>query len=98
MELQQIIDSGMCESTTGCAGAGDFKAWAEQQGYPLVEVLDWTSSAGDWSFIVSNNEGEGWVLMTQSNNYPQRGFTRQIHENDYFDGTSEEAMDYFWNS
>lgn len=98
MNLQQIIDSGLCESTTGCEGAGDFKEWAAQQGYDLVEVMDWTSSAGDWCFVVSDNDGAGWVVMSQENNYPRRGFTRTIYEDNYFEGTAEEAIEYFSNN
>lgn len=84
-----------CEAATGCNGAGDFRQWAEQQGYPHCEVMDWTSSAGDWSFVVSV-DGEVWYPMTQDNNCPRgQGFTRQIDEDQSFEGTAEEAMKYF---
>lgn len=94
---QQII----AEQATGCTGAGDYAKWAASQGYPHCEVLDWTSSAGDWSFIVSK-DGQLWYLMTQSNNYPRGGFTRHIElgeDNPMFlpiEGTAEEAQAEAW--
>jgi len=84
----------LCETATGCQGAGDFREWAKQQGYPFCEVYDWTSSAGDWSFIVSKDE-ETWYPMFQENAYPAgRGFNRTIDESQPMDGTPEEVFEF----
>lgn len=85
----------VCEQATGCRGSGSFRQWAEEQGYPHCEVLDWTSSAGDWSFLVSQ-DGEEWFVMCQTNNWPRPGFTREIDESRSFYGTAEEAAEEVW--
>jgi len=95
---QQII----AEQATGCIGAGDYAKWAESQGYPHCAVVDWTSSAGDWTFIVSK-DGETWYLMYQENNYPRGpGFTRTIGDKSYEGSEKDvlreigERMDHGW--
>ena len=85
------IEAIVCEQATGCKGAGDFREWARQQGYPFCEVLNWTSSAGDWSFLVSR-DGKTWHPMWQSNNYPKPGFSRIVEETVSWDGTVAEAV------
>lgn len=84
-----------CEQATGCRGAGDYAVWAEEQGYPYCEVYDWTSSAGDWTFIVSKDQ-HTWYIMYQVNNWPCPGFTRTIDENPYY-GTPEEVLERLCN-
>ena len=85
----------VAETFTGCQGAGDYRAYAEAQGYPFCEVFDWTSSAGDWTFLVSV-DGHIWCPMSQENNYPRGpGFTRTIDSEQSFEGTLEEAQEYF---
>jgi hypothetical protein len=69
----------MCEDATGCIGAGNYRDYAERHGYPHLKVWDWTSSAGDWSFLVSK-DGKEWVWMSQENNWPNPGFTWTIDE------------------
>jgi hypothetical protein len=97
VELNPVIEKYMAEQATGCRGAGDYRAWAEQQGYTHLEVVDWTSSAGDWSFIVSQ-DGQLWFRMFQENNYPRGpGFSRQIDESQGFEGTKEEALEWASN-
>jgi len=84
----------LCETATGCQGAGDFRKWAKQQGYLFCEVWDWTSSAGDWSFIVSKDR-KTWYPMFQENAYPAgRGFNRTIDESQPMDGTPEEVFEF----
>ena len=84
--------AGFAEEMTGCEGAGDYFEWAKQQGYPYLAILDQTSSAGNWSFLVSQDE-ETWYLMTQENNYPEPGFTWTVHEEAVFVGAEEEALE-----
>lgn len=81
----------ICEQATGCDGAGDYRSFAEQNGYDHCAVIDWTSSAGDWSFIVSQ-DGEEWFIMTQENNYPRSGFTRSIDTERPFYGEKDNVL------
>ena len=89
-DMEQVV----AEQATGCGGAGDYRKWAAQQGYPFCEVWDWTSSAGDWTFIVSV-DGTQWFPMFQTNRYPRGpGFDREVDESRPIDGTKEDAFDY----
>ena len=83
--------TGLAEQTTGCTGAGSYLNFAEEHGFEYMEVVDWTSSAGDWIFIVSKN-GFEWYLLYQTNNYPHPGFSHQIVENVSFPGSAEKAL------
>lgn len=85
--------TGVAVDTTGCDKAGDYARWAKAQGYKHIEVVDWMSSAGDWTFIVSE-DGENWELMYQVNAYPRPGFNRQIDP--YFEayGSADEVLEY----
>jgi len=87
----KTLEQEICEQATGCGSAGDYRLFAEQNGFGKCAVVDWTSSAGDWTFLVSA-DGEEWFLMSQTNNYPRSGFTRQIDTEEAFYGTEEEAM------
>jgi len=89
--MPKTLEETMCEDATGCLGAGDFRKWAEQNGFPHCAVLNWTSSAGDWSFLVSA-DGQTWHPMYQSNNWPRPGFTRIVETETAFFGTEEEAL------
>jgi len=89
--LRQVVEEYSAEGATGCPGAGDYRVWAKERGYEFCEVLDWTSSAGDWSFIVSV-DGETWYIMYQTNNWPHRGFTRRVDTEKPFFGTAEEIL------
>jgi hypothetical protein len=91
LEYQERITA---EQATGCVGAGDYRQWAAEQGYPILYVVDWTSSAGDWTFLVSI-DGDEWFPMFQENNYPLPGFTRTIDKDHPYYGTSEEALQDF---
>jgi hypothetical protein len=88
--MQKTMEQSIAEQMTGCSGSGDYRQWAENQGYPHCEVFDWTSSAGDWTFIVSK-DGEIWYVMTQSNNFPRGGFTRTIDERPWV-GNAQEVL------
>lgn len=94
---QELVEcrSGYAEDATGCDGAGDYVEWAKEQGYPHLEPLDQTSSAGDWCFIVSRG-GEIWYPMSQTNNYPGPGFTREVDEASVFYGDRWEASQEAW--
>lgn len=95
-EVMAVIAS---EDATGCAGAGDYLQYAHQYGYKHVETLDWTSSAGDCTFLVSK-DGNEWHMLTQTNNYPRYGFTWEIDEKPNFGfpfvGSAEEALNEAW--
>ena len=90
--IENLMAPYIAEQATGCRGAGSYLEYAHSHGYPHVEVIDWTSSAGDWSFLVSK-DGNEWYVMYQSNNYPRAGFSHQIDtEGLVFFGTAEEAL------
>ena len=55
------------------AGAGSFREVFAILGFQRVEVIDWTSSAGDWSFAIFN--GLEWFMVSQENRWPKCGFT-----------------------
>jgi len=93
MTVEQLVEQRICESATGCIGAGSFREWAKSKGFPFCEVYDWTSSAGDWSLIVSR-DGKIWFPMYQENAYPQCGFHRSIDENQPMEGTPDEVFEY----
>ena len=89
--IMELVEQYAAEQATGCEGAGDYGNYAKANGYDYCEVLDWTSSAGDWTFIVSKN-GHEWRVMSQENNYPWgSGFTRGIEERMFY-GTAEEVL------
>ena len=59
------------------AGAGNYrKVFCEILGFKSIEVLNWSSSAGDWQFGV--NDGIGWRLACQDNRYPYHGFLYSV--------------------
>jgi hypothetical protein len=80
--ISQIMESTVAEQATGCRWAGDYRQVALENGYPYLEVYDWTSSAGDWTFIVSK-DGLLWRVMWQENNWPRRGFTYTFSDEEY---------------
>jgi hypothetical protein len=97
--LDRYQERVVAEQATGCMGAGDYRAYAEEQGYEFLEVLNWTSSAGDWSFMVSKDEHE-WFVMYQENNWPRRGFTRVIEdgeEDQCFCGSAADVLESICN-
>ena len=79
------------EQATGCMGAGGYTQFAKKHGYTHIEVLDWSSSAGDWSFLVSKDSQE-WRVLSQTNNYPRRGFSYEISD-EVFYGNADEALE-----
>ena len=79
------------EQATGCAGAHGYKEYAKSQGFNHVEVLDWCSSAGDWQFIVSV-DGEYWQVLSQTNNWPQPGFSYCIDDR-LWEGTADMVLE-----
>ena len=78
------------ESATGCKGANSYEDYAEARGYKHIEVLNWSSSAGDWQFIVSK-DGIEWHVLDQENNYPRPGFSHSISEETWY-GTADEVL------
>lgn len=50
------------------AGAGSFREVFNKLGYKKVDVYEWGSSAGDWTFILNGK------YACQENRYPYHGF------------------------
>ena len=76
---------------TGIIGAGDYRDVAGEMGFPHLAVVDWTSSAGDWTFIVSE-DGNEWFILSRENNWPSSGFTYRLNMDDAFYGTSDKVL------
>jgi len=88
--VNMIQANSVAEQATGCPSAGSYQDYAEEKGFDYVEVLDWTSSAGDWSFLVSKDK-KNWQILSQTNNWPRCGFSYQIGE-EVYKGTAEEVL------
>lgn len=69
------------------AGAGSYRQVFADLGFPTVKVWDWTSSAGDWTFLVF--DGENWFIAWQENRYPRAGFNYSIESNRPFSQLEE---------
>lgn len=76
------------DQMTGC-NASSYRDAAEYMGFDRVEVLDWTSSAGDWQFLVTR-DGETWQILSQDNNYPRAGFSYSLSD-ECFEGTLDDV-------
>jgi len=72
------------EEATGCLGASGYKAFAREKGFTYCEVLDWTSSAGDWCFLVATNKRGPWRILWQTNNYPRPGFSHTLDDREWW--------------
>lgn len=98
MSLEAARGAVIADAATGVGGAGGYHQYAMDQGYEFIEVVDWSSSAGDWSFLVSKDEYQ-WSVMVQTNNWPQPGFTRTIYDGDedLYYGTAEEVLDFIYD-
>jgi polygalacturonase len=55
------------------AGAGSYVNVLKALGYTEVKVIEWSSSAGDWTFAARDDEW--WYVVWQSNRYPRHGFS-----------------------
>lgn len=70
------------------AGAGSYrKVFCDILGFIDCKVIEWSSSAGDWSFAVF--DGATWYAAFQSNRYPRAGYCYSLNR-DYQAETFEE--------
>ena len=72
------------------AGAGSYDEVFEMLGFEKVEVIEWSSSAGDWSFGVKDKTG--WRLAWQENRYTYHGFRYSISFRNYGFKTFEDLL------
>jgi hypothetical protein len=70
-DVLDYLFSGGCVAVPS-AGAGSYRKFFKSIGCTEVQVYDWTSSAGDWTFAVKL--GDLWFAAFQNNRYPQTGF------------------------
>lgn len=89
-ELRDSIAEMVEVQATGCAGVGGYRQYAMSLGFTIVKVYDSTSSAGDWSFLVSK-DGIEWHILYQTNNWPYGGFSYSIDGYLVFYGTFDEV-------
>ena len=76
-EAKKIIqDYGIVEVPQ--AGAGSFREVFDSLGFEEAEIVDSTSSAGDWGLGVKNEVG--WFPAWQENRYPYNGFRYSIND------------------
>lgn len=72
-QAKENILNGLPVAIPG-AGAGNYReVFVDLLGFEELEVIDWTSSAGEWSFGVKDETG--WRVAWQSNRYPYHGYT-----------------------
>lgn len=91
MDLREYQTKLIEEQATGCVGVHGYAEWAKAHGYKYCEVFDWTSSAGDWTFLVSV-DGAEWHVLSQENNWPRPGFSYYLDETVFF-GTFDEVCE-----
>lgn len=74
-----------------CIGAGwyDFRH-ALKDIYKAVEIVDWTSSAGDWMLAFQSDNGRWWPAW-QENMCPTRGYRWSI-SHEWWGATIEELL------
>jgi hypothetical protein len=75
------------------AGAGSYDDVFKLFGFDKIEVYDWTSSAGDWTFML--HQKGGWRWGFQTNRYPYYGFTYGI--GDFLFKTKKALMQHINN-
>lgn len=59
------------------AGAGSYRKVFQALNYTEVELLESSSSAGDWTFMAF--DGCYWDVVFQTNRYPRHGFSYSRH-------------------
>ena len=77
-EARQAIQDGETIEIPN-AGAGSYrKVFIDLLDYKKIEVVCWSSSAGDWQFGVF--DGEQWIACGQENRYPRHGFRYWVND------------------
>ena len=76
-DARKILDEGGTIEDPN-ASAGSYDVFALRMNLGRAEVLDWTSSAGDWCFDLPE---DGRILI-QANRYPYHGFMYELGEQD----------------
>jgi len=66
-EARQLFRQGETVEVPN-AGAGSFREVLKLLGYKKVDVYEWCSSAGDWTFRIRGH------YVCQENRYPYHGF------------------------
>lgn len=74
------------------AGAGSYNKVLAMLGYKRVEVVDWTSSAGDWTLAIRT--ADGWKPVSQENRHPYHGFRYALCSTPWPMETFEELCSY----
>ncbi len=69
-EAQDVFLNGFVEVPN--AGAGSYETVLTALGYEEVRVIEWCSSAGDWTFAARDDDS--WYIVSQENRYPYHGF------------------------
>lgn len=64
------------------AGAGSYKEFFRSLGFVEIKVIEWSSSAGDWSFGIKDKDGN-WIVAFQENRHPRCGFLYSVQPQHY---------------
>ena len=93
--VQEYREAIIAVQATGCRGAGSYRQAFREMGYPHLAVMSWSSSAGDWWFLVSE-DGETWYNASQENRWPRAGFEYNVDRDTWAVGSEEEAVAVMW--
>ena len=74
------------------AGAGNYNGIFRILGFTNIKVIDWSSSAGDWTFGVKDEYG--WKIAWQENRYPYHGFAYMINNDIVYNEFADITEDY----
>jgi hypothetical protein len=74
------------------AGAGSFDGVMARLGIHEHDVVEWSSSAGDWTFVVRYKKR--WFLAGQSNRYPRHGFAYSMDLRSHDTAEAAKTQDY----
>jgi len=91
-EARDLIMQGKPIKVLG-AGASTFYDVFDALGFDVVEEIDMTSSAGDWSFLLKHRKDEYYCFGYQNNAWPSYGFEYIIDLDTIFP-TEESAWEY----
>ena len=92
LRLALGLDAQAEYDATGCLGVDSYRDYAELHGFKHIELIDTTSSAGDWAFIASK-DGREWRMLCQYNKYPFPGFRHEFVEGMVFHGAARDVQD-----
>ena len=74
---REALDNGKSVEVPNARSMSYGKFFAGIMQYEDIKVIEWSSSAGDWTFGVK--DGDFWYVAGQSNRYPRHGFSYYVN-------------------